>query len=142
MIKNIVLTLSILLCFGLSYGQPLTTTLGVEATDLADRMQGEGVTILNLELHCHWAKRGLYEDDADILGIGDGIVLSPGNLLYLVDDNTEFPVHPSPSHTTGPTLIDTLYHRPLLDSWGMECTGTLSSCALTMDVVPQYHILA
>lgn len=143
MIKNIVLTLSVLLYFGLSYGQPLTTTLGVEATDLADRLQGEGVTILNPELYCHWTSQGLYEDDTDILGIGDGIVLSIANLLYLVDDNTEFPVPPvSVISSNPPNLIDTLYHRPLLDSWEMECLAPAFTCALTMDVVPQYHELA
>src|SRR5690606_37153527 len=107
------------------------------------RLQGEGVTILNPELYCHWVKHGLYEDDLDILGIGDGIVLSSGNLLGLIDDNTEFPVNPI--STPGPSyapLIDTLYHFPLLESWGIECLGPWKSCALTMDVVPQYHVLA
>lgn len=142
--KNIVLSLSTLLYFGVSYAQPMTLTLGVEATELADRLQGEGVTILNPELYCLSVAQGLYADDVGILGIGEGIMLSTANLSELFYDNTEFPVEPiwSSAFFWDPHLIDTFYHRPLLDSWGIVCSSPRSSCALTMDVVPQHDVLA
>ena len=79
--KLLILIISTLFSVSYTQAQPLSLNLDAETEELVDALQGAGVTILNAELDCHWRKRATYEDHNDILGIGDGVVLSTTNLL-------------------------------------------------------------
>ena len=140
--KLLLLIISTLFSVSYTQAQPLSLNLDAETEELVDALQGAGVTILNAELDCRWTGRATYEDHDDILGIGDGIVLSAGNLLNFVNDNTEFPVPPLSTWTySGYSHIDTTFHRWLLDSWDLDCHNPRSSCALILEVVPAYATL-
>lgn len=116
-------------------------SIGTSVETLAERLQGEGVTILNPEVKCWDSAYGVYEGLGD-LDIDNGIVLSNSRVNSIFNTYTNIGTErPIANFVTTIALpydssVEVNYFRPLLASWNApDMMTTYITCAVEMDVV-------
>lgn len=138
--KKLFILLSLCLClYSMQTSAQYDYTLDVSAEVLAERLQGEGVIILNPVLRCSDSSNAVYQGMGE-LGIDTGIVISNTNMAKVFRPYSDDLYLRPNGYYSMPEVLDSSirvnYFHPLMDSWnrplGVKAPVT---CALEMDIV-------
>lgn len=122
-LKSIFL-LQLFISGAVAYGQ-ISITANQNATVLAQRLAGSGVTITNATLTCAAAANGVFTVTSSNLGLDSGIVLTTGNAMAVAA--AEPPLTSNNNNTNGDPALAAL----------SGASTTRDACMLQFDLVPK-----